>query len=121
MNKGKILHVDDDEVVRVLVAEVLKKNGHEVISSDNEENALTIFAHAPESFILVITDFCMPSFGDGASLRRKIGEISAVPVILMSGYAKEIASSKQEIFFDEFIAKPIVFPVLLSVVKKFIM
>jgi DNA-binding NtrC family response regulator len=82
-----ILLVDDDAPVRVMLARLLRTQGHEVLQADNAAAAYAIMeTRKPD---LIISDIVMP--GDsGMDLRRyALERWPDVPVILISGYSPE--------------------------------
>ena len=82
---ARVLVVDDDEVVRTLIAALLEEMQHEVNTVDNGVDALA--AHRREPADLVITDIYMPDM-DGLELIRRINaSTSTPPIIAMSGSA----------------------------------
>lgn len=55
---AKILLVEDDELVRDMLAQVLKKAGHEVESADNGEQATELLQNIEPD--IMVTDIIMP-------------------------------------------------------------
>ncbi len=84
MNK-KILVVDDETNIRLLLKEELTDEGYEVITAENGEEALKMIKeNKPDLFTL---DIKMPG-EDGLSILRKIREIDYdLPVIICSAYS----------------------------------
>ena len=83
----KILVVDDDEAVRLVTYEMLKRLGFEVTTADCGERALEQVTH--QSFVLVLLDLAMPSMS-GMEVFSSLREIeSEARVIFMTGYSKE--------------------------------
>ena len=78
-----ILIVEDDQVVRKVVARALNEMAHDVLQAANGVEALKLYKENPTD--LVITDLIMPE-KDGIELIRELQEIRAdVKVIAMSG------------------------------------
>jgi DNA-binding response OmpR family regulator len=65
----KILVVDDEPPICMIVARLLKQAGHEVVTAENGQVAWGLFQHEP--FEMVITDLVMPEM-DGLDLIRNI-------------------------------------------------
>jgi DNA-binding NtrC family response regulator len=82
-----ILLVDDDAPVRVMLARLLRTQGHEVLQAENAASAYAILeARRPD---LIISDIVMPG-ESGIDLRRHVLERwPDLPVILISGYSPE--------------------------------
>ena len=83
--RGHILVVDDEPLVRLGTAELLRDEGYEVDEADSAESAL---AFAPfERFDCVVTDYLMPGL-NGVELAHRIrADRPALPILLLSGYA----------------------------------
>ncbi|MFA7159258.1 MAG: response regulator, partial [Kiritimatiellia bacterium] len=89
----RILFIDDDEAVRLLIAEYLKADGHTVeLASEGHEG----LAKAGEGrFDLVITDSAMPGMS-GSELAAAIKTIKQdLPVIMLTGFG-DIMNDKNE-------------------------
>ena len=78
-----ILLVDDDDLARFAMREVLTRAGHEVTEAEN--GALGLSAQASTDFDVIITDIIMPEV-EGIEFIIKIREQSPnIPVIAVSG------------------------------------
>jgi len=86
----KILAVEDEELVRLLVVETLENAGYSVREAGDGEAALAILATEPD-IGLIVTDIRMPRL-DGYSLasaaRRDRPQIA---LLFMTGYAGNAA------------------------------
>lgn len=79
-----IVLMEDDAATRMLVASVLKKDGYDVLSSDNGADGLALVReHKPD---LVISDIQMPVMDGFAMLQALRADlaIAEVPVILLT-------------------------------------
>ena len=86
-SRGRVLLVDDEELVRLATADMLSDLGYDVVEAKSAEQALRLIA---EGLILdlVVTDHLMPGM-NGVELARHIrSERPAVPVLIVSGYAE---------------------------------
>lgn len=85
--QSRVLIVEDDEILRWLLTEVVTHLGHEVIECSNADEALAkLEDHHP--LRLVITDVCMPGHHDGLDLAKAIWAARPeLPVIIVSGHA----------------------------------
>ena len=81
----RILLVDDDPHIQTANEAYLKKRGYQVYRADDGLSALTLTKTAELDAIVLDVD--MPGL-DGVTLCRRIREISRVPVIFLSAYAK---------------------------------
>ena len=81
----RVLIVDDDEISRLILSKLVKKEGFEVLMAEQGEAALKMMRlEAPD---LLITDIRMPGM-DGMELLRKAKELDReLPVVLITGHA----------------------------------
>jgi CheY-like chemotaxis protein len=91
---GTILVVDDEESVRSISAQMLRKLGFDVVLASDGREALEVFRTNPSVFDLVLMDLTMPHL-DGretfAELRRMRDDVR---VVLMSGFNEQEAISQ---------------------------
>ncbi|MBF0549758.1 MAG: PAS domain S-box protein [Deltaproteobacteria bacterium] len=104
---GRILFVDDEELLVDLGQEVLESLGYEVVGKSSSTEALEAFRAQPDRFDLVITDMTMPRL-TGSQLAQELMTIRPnIPIILCTGYS-ELIDGKQakEAGIREFVMKP---------------
>jgi len=91
---GRILLVEDDDLVRQSVRRQLIGIGFEVIDARNGVEAMEILEQSLD-FDLLFTDAVMPGGVDGYDLVKKAREKRPdLPIILTSGYTEAVMSSK---------------------------
>ncbi len=114
----KILVVDDDEVFRALVKEVLAQENYEVITANNGFSAWKILQK--EKADIAILDVNMPQMS-GFELLAKIREdktFSKMPVIMLTIRAfTEDQIAGYEYGADDYLAKPFDNQILLARIK----
>jgi CheY-like chemotaxis protein len=82
-----VLLVEDDDVVRAFVAEVLEIYGYNVVAARSSGEALLIAERDGRSIDLLLTDLVMP-YMSGAELAERVKKHHpAIRVLFMSGYA----------------------------------
>lgn len=102
---GRILLVEDEDMVRAVAERALVREGYSVVSASDGEEGLDIIRKG-ERFDLVLSDVVMPTM-DGPAMTREIRRISPeLPVLFMSGYAEEQLRREIDIDHVHFIAKP---------------
>ncbi len=82
--RGTILVVDDDSVLRRLLATVLKLRGFEVLVAEDGVQALNILEQNGEKVDLVLADIIMPHMDGWALLERLQNQYPQLPVILLT-------------------------------------
>jgi PAS domain S-box-containing protein len=83
---GRVLVVDDEELVRMTTADMLQSIGYETVEVASAAEAERLLREG-EVFHLVVTDHLMPGMS-GAQLAEVIRrDWPAVPVLIISGYA----------------------------------
>jgi signal transduction histidine kinase/ActR/RegA family two-component response regulator len=121
-----VLLIDDEELVRIATAEMIRDLGHSVVEASGGADALARFDQGL-SVDLVVTDYKMPGI-DGGEVARRIRQMHpAIPVLLITGYAgpsdeimdlprlakpfgqAEIAAALENLFADD--EKVVRFPV----------
>lgn len=102
---GRILYVEDDLSLSFVTRDQLKKNGYEVISSDNGNEAFQIFKTT--NFDICILDVMLPEM-DGFELAKKIREINnQIPILFLT--ARSMQEDKIEglkLGGDDYMTKP---------------
>ena len=80
-----VLLVDDEDIVRVATAEMIRDLGHDVEEAGSAAEALARLESGLDVDVL-ITDYMMPGM-DGAVLARRVAKTHPrVPVLLITGY-----------------------------------
>jgi signal transduction histidine kinase/ActR/RegA family two-component response regulator len=83
--KLAILLVDDEELVRIATAEMIRDLGHEVTEARGAAEALKRLDSGLE-VDAVVTDYMMPGMDGGALARRVAMDRPGLPVLLITGY-----------------------------------
>ncbi|MFL5963830.1 MAG: response regulator [Gaiellaceae bacterium] len=80
---SRILVIDDEDVIRGLVVEILESVGYEVTSAESAERALTLLDKA--DFDLVVSDVVMPGLSGLELLEAVRARRASLPVVLVTG------------------------------------
>lgn len=104
---GKILLIDDEEIIRMTTGEILNELGYEVITAASGDEGMSILREKTDAITLVILDMSMPG-KSGLEIYREIKELyPATKVLLTSGYREdEKIESDLNSKHDSFIQKP---------------
>ncbi len=108
MGDGRILAVDDEEVIVGMYKTILERLGYKVTAHFSCEKLLEEFRLAPDSFDLIISDQTMPHL-PGSELAKQVLQIrSDMPIILCTGYSSMISEERaKDIGIAKFLMKPV--------------
>jgi two-component system response regulator ResD len=102
----KVLLADDEERMRRLVSDFLKRQAYEVVEAVDGKEAIERFNELIDNLDLVILDVMMPKY-DGLYALKEIRSRSQVPVIMLTAKSQE---SDELLGFglgaDEYVTKP---------------
>ena len=105
MDKLKILVVDDETRMRILVKDFLVKAGFDVIEAEDGCKALDLF-YEDKDIALIVLDVMMPKM-DGWEVCKEIRESSKVPIIMLTARGDERDELQGfQLGVDEYISKP---------------
>src|ERR1700690_4554279 len=107
MSTPRVLVVEDDDAVRMMLQEGLDRDGFEVVGASNVRDALGLIA--TETFDVLLSDLHMPMAGDGFTVVSAMRHTHpAALTIVVSGYpALDEAMSAILHQADEILAKPV--------------
>ncbi|MBN2238639.1 MAG: PAS domain S-box protein [Dehalococcoidales bacterium] len=108
---GRILVMDDEDIIRILLKRLLTDAGYEVELTKNGREAIESYTDAKESgnpFSAVILDLTVPGGMGGEATVAKLREIDpGVKAIVSSGYSTNAAMANYKNHgFDGVVAKP---------------
>jgi DNA-binding response OmpR family regulator len=112
----RFLVVDDEQLIRELLAELLSSEGYEVVSASNGREAIQLAAL--ETPHLVILDANMPEM-DGIETSRQLRskqETCSVPIIMVTAF-EETRTEALHAGVDDFVTKPFQVAALLARVR----
>ncbi len=122
--KHTILVIDDDDLIRNMVAHFLKGNDYEVITAPDGPTGLAEFEAQKPS--LIVLDIAMPAMSgfDVARQVRVIEErekLGHTPIILLTAYARSFfVAATNETDIDSYLTKPITPDKLLAHIRRFL-
>ena len=107
MTRNRILLVDDNEMLRLMLADFLQDEGFDVATAENVDAATLLFTQSG-SFDILITDVRMPGLCDGIDLAIFAQTfMPMIRVVIMSGYAEQLSERLAATRIrHEFLAKP---------------
>ena len=109
----RILIVEDEIAIRDTLAEVLGKNGREILTASDGKEALERLTEVPRP-CLILLDLMMPRMNGWEFLQRKSVDplIADIPTIVLSGSARPAGAMHQ-------LAKPVDVERLLALVEQY--
>ena len=116
---GRVLLVEDDQVVRESMQRQLAFAGFDVVAARGAEEGLEALA-ADRSIRVVLLDLVMPAM-DGWSFRREqlsAPAMATVPAVVMTG-APLPAVSHDQLLAADYLLKPVGYEHLISVVSNY--
>lgn len=100
----KILIIDDDKDILVIISDMLSGYGYEVTTAESAEEAFGLLSS--NSYHLLLLDINLPD-SDGFEICKQLREVSTVPVIFASARTSESDRiSGYEIGGDDYLPKP---------------
>lgn len=103
---GKVLLVEDEDMVRTVAERALSRAGYTVTACANGEEGLAAIEEGTTEFDIVVSDVVMPGMDGPAMVRAIRARHPRLPVLFMSGYAEEQLRRDIDIPDMHFIAKP---------------
>lgn len=106
MSIVKVLIVDDEERMRRLVSDFLKRQGYLTLEAGDGKKALEVFYQNETQLSLVVLDVMMP-FKNGWEVLKEIRSVSSVPVIMLTAKSEEADELNGfNSGADEYVTKP---------------
>lgn len=115
----KILVAEDDGNIREIVRTLFTSWGHETVTADNTDEALSVLNNQPD-IDLVFTDYLMPGEGGAAVLLVSKRLRPKRPVIVASGtFDETIIAQLERLGMDEYFPKPYVSKSLKCLIERY--
>ncbi len=119
--KSRVIVVDDDETLRMLLSETLREEGFEVLLAADGQEALELYRQSGGGVSLVVADIIMPRM-DGLTAAVEMRKINSnVKFMFMSGCdsdrIKAIGIKMEDIPGSSFFAKPFGFGDMVSRIR----
>jgi CheY-like chemotaxis protein len=116
--KGRVLLVDDEQMVTRFMRELLQGWGLKVTAVTSATDAKQVFTRAPQDFDVLLTDYTMPRM-TGLDLAQALRAVRpGLPVIVYSGYTDVIPEADLGAPPVEVVQKPIDQDALLVALTK---
>jgi two-component system cell cycle sensor histidine kinase/response regulator CckA len=115
---GRVLLVEDEDVVRSFAVRALTRQGYEVLEASDGQEALDLVEAHDGQIDIVVTDVVMPEM-DGPTMFRELRKTNpTIKVIFVSGYPNEAFRETLGSEDVAFLPKPFSLPQLAEKVKQ---
>ncbi len=117
---GRILVMDDNEMIREFLKQALNSLGYEAVCAKDGREAVALFKYSESAFDAVILDLTVPGGMGGKEAIKEIKKINSnIKAIVSSGYNDDsILDNYKKHGFDGFVAKPYSIEELREALKK---
>jgi len=95
----RVLLVEDEVALRLLALKVLSNHGYRVTCAENGEQAWEVLQ--AQEFDLLVTDIQMPRMTGNELVRKVLGSMPELPVLMMSGYNPEGQVPEEVLFLSK--------------------
>jgi len=92
-NPATILVVENGNILRPLLCEILRREGHTVLEAQDGAEALSLWDRYSETIDVVVTDVMMPNLSGKQLVERLRLSKPDLKVIYMSGYESSILAA----------------------------
>jgi CheY-like chemotaxis protein len=117
--KQTVVLVEDEEMIRGLLTEVLKRAGYEVLSCAHPEEGIAVCERYPGRIDLLLTDVVMPGMNGREMANRILETLPELSVVFMSGYTEQVLRRERQMDAPfEYLQKPFT---LLALTQKLAM
>jgi two-component system cell cycle sensor histidine kinase/response regulator CckA len=82
----RILVVDDEQSLLVVMEQYLRRLGHEVVACRDGQEAWEAFERDPGSFTLVLADMTLPEMSGSEMLSKMLNLNPRISILICSGY-----------------------------------
>lgn len=114
-----VMVVEDEDGIRGLISEILKRNRYRVIEAPGGARALLMSEAFGDTIHLLLTDVVMPEMSGRELARRLRAQRPFIKILFMSGYSDETVADASEAGHDAaFLQKPFTPEGLLKKVRE---
>lgn len=115
MFNKSVMIVEDDDLMRGIIADFFRDEGFDVVEISDGRTAVTVFEETPVD--LVILDIMIPQL-DGWTVCNRIRKISEVPLMMLTARSEEEDKLMgYDLGADDYITKPFSLKVLVAKAK----
>ena len=113
---ARILVIDDEDIVRKMLRELLEREGHEVFEAPDGKVGIETYKQQPAD--LIITDIMMPE-KDGFQTIRELKAVQPdVKIIALTGFGLHTLPVAYDLGADRVFEKPFIQKEFLQVIRE---
>lgn len=113
----RVLVVDDDDALRLLLEDILTREGFDVVTAADGQIAIELLRE--QTFDLVLSDIVMPNVSGYGLLTFLNQNLPSTHVIMLTAYSElNLAVECKELGADDFIGKPFMRGDLLNTIRQ---
>ena len=115
----QVLVVDDHELVRQLIVEVLRSSGLDVVQADSGQSALSIVSQSKDRIGCIVQDMSMPGMSAPETISETLKVFPKAKIVVLS--VDDEAMVRQELGGNKvvgYLQKPCDTDVLINTVRK---
>ena len=102
-----VLLVEDETLIRDIMAESLRDAGHDVIDVEDGAAALAVIHSLPKPLSILVTDFHMPGNVDGSQVAAQVRAVlPTLPVVIATGRPEAFQAFWQRDYGYRLMKKP---------------
>ncbi|NUM53990.1 MAG: PAS domain S-box protein [Candidatus Hydrogenedentes bacterium] len=104
--KETILVVDDEQLLRAVLQDILEMSGYDVLQASTGEEAIEVYNKRKDDIAVVILDIVMPGMGGARALDELVRINPGLRCIISSGFGGEGIEGKHNGQLMRFVPKP---------------
>jgi DNA-binding NtrC family response regulator len=117
--KQTILLVEDEEMVRALMCEVLEREGYQVLSCCHPQEGIEVSLRHGGHIDLLLTDVVMPGMNGRDMANEILQSLPELRVVFMSGYTEHVLTHEGEVDQKfEYLQKPFTLQTLMRKLER---
>jgi CheY-like chemotaxis protein len=117
--KQTILLVEDEEMVRTLMCEVLEREGYQVLSCSHPREGIEVSLRHSGQIDLLLTDVVMPGMNGRDMANQILQSLPELRVVFMSGYTEHVLTREGEVDQKlEYLQKPFTLQTLMRKLEQ---
>jgi PAS domain S-box-containing protein len=105
-SKETILVVDDEQLLRAVLQDILEMSGYDVLQASTGEEALEVYSERKQDIAVVILDVVMPGMGGARTLDELVKINPKLRCIISSGFGSEGIDPKYNNQYLRYVPKP---------------